>query len=194
MSRAPWRRALVRIGDSSQALRQRAAASQFESDAAAGELVRAFVTEHLFVTDFDDDGVAIISVAHEALLSAWDRLALWIRENREFLVVRMRTEQGASTWDTEMRDASYLLQPGKPLDEAEHILRHYETTLSIVAQAFVKASVLAVQEAAAEKVRQREQDALRLQEQAMSLWNEFRETGNRVSLIILGLGYLVSSL
>lgn len=171
-------RALVRVGEGAQAVRQRAAMSQFDSDPAACELIAAFVQERLFVTDHDDVGIAIVSVAHEALLSAWERFAAWIRENRDFLLARTRLEQASSVWEAANRDAAYLLQPGRPLEQAAFLLRHHGTSLSGLARSFVETSIQAVEAADAEKARARLREARSLQEKADALWVELRETGN----------------
>ena len=63
------------------------------SDRFAGKsraLVDTFVENRLFVTELADDGSAVVTVAHEALLWHWPRVMDWVAQNRENLRVRAR--------------------------------------------------------------------------------------------------------
>ena len=63
------------------------------SDRFAGKsraLIDTFVENRLFVTELADDGSAVVTVAHEALLWHWPRVMDWVAQNRENLRVRAR--------------------------------------------------------------------------------------------------------
>src|SRR5918995_3446287 len=95
------------------------------SDRFAGKsraLVDTFVENRLFVTELADDGSAVVSVAHEALLWHWPRVQDWVAQNRENLRIRGRIAAAAERWSAENRSADLLLPPGKPLVEAESLL------------------------------------------------------------------------
>jgi tetratricopeptide (TPR) repeat protein len=95
------------------------------SDATVGksrELIETFVENRLFVTELADDGSAVVTVAHEALLWHWPRVKDWVAQNRENLRIRARIAQAAERWQAEQRPSDLLLPAGKPLVEAETLL------------------------------------------------------------------------
>jgi tetratricopeptide (TPR) repeat protein len=86
------------------------------------ELIETFVDNRLFVTELADDGSAVITVAHEALLWHWPRVAEWVAQNRENLRIRARIATAAELWEAEDRRPDMLLPAGRPLGEAETLL------------------------------------------------------------------------
>lgn len=115
--------ALVSIGQGDHAAigRKRAPWSSL-STGKSRELVDAFVENRLFVTELADDGSAVVTVAHEALLWHWPRVTDWVAQNRENLRIRGRIAAAAQRWEAENRPADLLLPSGKPLVEAESLL------------------------------------------------------------------------
>ncbi len=89
----------------------------------AEELVTAFAKANLFITDVDQAGEAVVTVAHEALIDSWPRVQEWVQENRDFLRLKTRLAQAAHRWRETRRDSDFLLPEGKPLAEAEDALR-----------------------------------------------------------------------
>lgn len=85
-------------------------------------LIDAFVENRLFVTELADDGSAVVTVAHEALLWHWPRVTDWVAQNRENLRVRSRIAAAAERWSAENKSTDLLLPSGKPLIEAESLL------------------------------------------------------------------------
>lgn len=85
-------------------------------------LIDAFVENRLFVTELADDGSAVVTVAHEALLWHWPRVTDWVAQNRENLRVRGRIAAAAERWVAESKSNDLLLPSGKPLVEAESLL------------------------------------------------------------------------
>jgi tetratricopeptide (TPR) repeat protein len=85
-------------------------------------LIDAFVENRLYVTELADDGSAVVTVAHEALLWHWPRVTDWVAQNRENLRVRSRIAAAAERWAAENKSNDLLLPPGKPLVEAESLL------------------------------------------------------------------------
>ena len=117
--------ALVSIGQDGQSAIGRKRAPW--TDLSAGRshaLVDAFVDNRLFVTELADDGSAVVTVAHEALLWHWPRVTDWVAQNRENLRIRARVAAAAQRWEAENRPADLLLPTGKPLVEAESLLEH----------------------------------------------------------------------
>ncbi len=117
--------ALVSIGQDAQTAigRKRAPWSDL-STGRSRELVDTFVDNRLFVTELADDGSAVVTVAHEALLWHWPRVKDWVAQNRENLRIRGRIAAAAQRWEAENRPADLLLPTGKPLVEAESLLEH----------------------------------------------------------------------
>ncbi|MDZ7769063.1 MAG: tetratricopeptide repeat protein [Woeseiaceae bacterium] len=74
------------------------------------------------MTELADDGTAVVTVAHEALLWHWPRVKDWVAQNRENLRIRGRIATAAGRWKMEDQPSDLLLPSGKPLVEAESLL------------------------------------------------------------------------
>ena len=83
----------------------------------ARQLVDDFVAARLLTAKQTDDGRPVVEITHEALLSRWQPLADWLRDDRELLRIRGRVGAEAARWVHEGRRTDLLLQSGKPLDE-----------------------------------------------------------------------------
>jgi tetratricopeptide (TPR) repeat protein len=141
--------ALVSIGQTGDAAIGRKRAPW--SDLSTGKtrvLVDSFIENRLFVTELADDGSAVVTVAHEALLWHWPRVQEWVAQNRENLRIRARVATATQRWEAEGRPADLLLPSGKPLAEAESLIEH-GIALHEDETAFVRASL-----ARARRVRQ----------------------------------------
>src|SRR5688572_29439915 len=133
--------ALVSIGQDGHAAIGRKRAPWADLSTGKGrELVDTFVENRLFVTELADDGSAVVSVAHEALLWHWPRVQDWVAQNRENLRIRGRIAAAAELWHAERRTGDLLLPPGKPLLEAEALLEQGMEFHGVEA-AFIQASI-----------------------------------------------------
>jgi tetratricopeptide (TPR) repeat protein len=103
--------------------------------------VQTFVEARLFITDLDAQGKAVVSVAHEALLKHWPRLQEWVEKNKENLRARARVSSAAARWIEEGKSRDFLLATGKPLAEAEELVKNPGQELSDAERAFIEASV-----------------------------------------------------
>jgi putative intracellular protease/amidase len=103
--------------------------------------VEAFLAPdaRLFVADQTDDGRKVVSVAHEALLSAWAMLKDWLTANRENLQIRATVSAEAKRWRESGRNADYLCPPGLPLEKAKQVQR--EGFLDREENEYVQASI-----------------------------------------------------
>lgn len=110
------------------------------TDAEVRALLETFVTARLFVTELADDGGAVVTVAHEALLWHWPRVSEWVDQNRENLRIRGRIGAAAERWSSEQRPSDLLLPGGKPLGEAETLLEQ-DIDLNAVESAYISASI-----------------------------------------------------
>jgi hypothetical protein len=118
---------------------------------AARRLVDAFIAARLFKIDSDAENRRIISVTHEALLRNWDRVKGWLNKEETLRLIRVRAyvEQRLKQWqDVHSRgqqfdDGSYLLPPGRELDEAKAQLDWRPRAFSHEARAFINESLAA---------------------------------------------------
>jgi WD40 repeat protein len=85
-------RKLVASGEGPEgtAVRRRAALDSFSPGSPARTLVDKLVDDRLATAAAGDDGTPEVSIAHEAILRVWPRVAAWIQENGEFLRLRDR--------------------------------------------------------------------------------------------------------
>jgi WD40 repeat protein len=100
-----------------------------EPPTARQTLLTALIQARFLTTDREGES-AIASLAHEALLRRWDRLATWITANREHLRLRARAEHSQQRWVQQGRDDSLLLPNGLPLEEGQLLLREARPLLT----------------------------------------------------------------
>ena len=96
---------------------------------------RLLVSQH-------DVGGRLLEVAHEALLSAWGRLATWLNEDRAFLFWRKRLDQALDSWVANDKSREWLLT-GAFLRESEGHLKGHGEPLSNDEKALMSASIAA---------------------------------------------------
>ena len=106
-------------------------------------LVAALLEARLLTSTEGSDGGAMISIAHEALLSNWPRAREIIAENREFLATRSRVQADARRWLADDRSSDLLLPSGKRLAEAEDMLFSRSAELDPDVIDYVEASLSA---------------------------------------------------
>lgn len=75
------------------------------------------VTSTLIEKGANSGKVAVVDVAHEALIRHWSLLRKWLDENRDKLRQKRKIETAAVEWEERKKAKDYLLQ-GKPLQEA----------------------------------------------------------------------------
>ncbi len=113
---------LVAIADHDDWSRRRVHASEIvalDVDVVAMQkVIEQFAGHRLLSLDRDQaTGAPTVEVAHEALLHEWERLRLWIEDNREDLLRHRELATAAAFWDAAGRDQDYLYAGGR-LDEA----------------------------------------------------------------------------
>jgi basic membrane lipoprotein Med (substrate-binding protein (PBP1-ABC) superfamily)/DNA-binding SARP family transcriptional activator len=108
---------LVTVGRDSDTRRVVAASELITLDVDTVTLhgaVEAFVTNRLLVRDRDAaSGALTLEVAHEALLSEWERLRWWIDDGRDDLRQHAAYTVAVDDWLTAGRDHEYLLAGGR---------------------------------------------------------------------------------
>ena len=116
-------RALVTVGQGSEAAAtaRLAPLSLFPPGTPRRTLVDTLLApaSRLLIVEGDGEN-AQLRVAHEALLTHWERARRQIAADRSDLQIRARLEQAATLWSrTKGERDSLLLRPGLPLSEAE---------------------------------------------------------------------------
>ena len=108
--------ALVTVEGESD-VRRRASLDSLRDTPEKASLVDAFIAARLLTAEGDGAG-AQVSLAHEALLRKWDRVADWVTENRQHLRIRTRVEQAMRRWKNKGQPSDLLLPKGLDLNEA----------------------------------------------------------------------------
>jgi WD40 repeat protein len=104
-------------------------------------LLEQFVQARLLVSH-QDVGGRMLEVAHEALLSAWGRLAAWLNQDRAFLFWRRRLDQALDSWVANDKSREWLLT-GAFLRESKGQLKEHGEPLSHDEKALISASIAA---------------------------------------------------
>jgi serine phosphatase RsbU (regulator of sigma subunit)/AAA+ ATPase superfamily predicted ATPase len=144
---------LVRLGDESEGIpnsRRRKSLDELCRNTRQREMVQQVVRQltdaRLLVTAGDlSSGQTTVQIIHEALLSEWDLLRRWLRENRHFLTWRDEIERRTRAWiqtspqDTEERDSGRLLR-GRDLAEAQDWLGAFSEDVGEAERMFIEAS------------------------------------------------------
>ncbi|PWW22892.1 DNA-binding SARP family transcriptional activator [Geodermatophilus normandii] len=132
------RRLLVRladVGDGGALVRRPVPRAEFDDgDPARREVVEVFVARRLLSLDGDR-----LEVAHEALLTAWPRLATWLEEDAAGRAVRRRLGPTAHDWDAAGRPGDELYR-GARLTAALDWADRPDADPTPVERAFLEAS------------------------------------------------------
>ncbi len=101
------------------------------------------VTSELIEKGAGAGRVAVVDIAHEALIRHWPLLREWVNENREAIRIERKIEEAAEEWlrNGKPEEMAYLLQ-GPKLTEAENFLQDYADTVlfSSLAREFIQVS------------------------------------------------------
>ncbi|MCV2884845.1 winged helix-turn-helix domain-containing protein [Aestuariibacter sp. AA17] len=103
------------------------------------QVVQIMVENRLFVSLLQQ-GQPGFRIAHEALLRRWPRMQDWLSHHRESLAIKSRLLSQTQQWLRESKDSAYLLQEGKPLQEANDLAAEGVLAIQADEQALVNAS------------------------------------------------------
>lgn len=103
---------LVEVNEKEVATRRRATKAQAVAD--AGAVVDALAEARLLVGGRGAEDTPTLEVAHEAVLTAWPRLADWIEQNAEAVRARRDLERAAAEWQ-DAKGAGSALRTGAAL-------------------------------------------------------------------------------
>ncbi|RCJ31493.1 hypothetical protein A6769_30585 [Nostoc punctiforme NIES-2108] len=137
---------LTQLGEGTEDTRrqvvQRDLVTSQHPEVVINRIIQRLADEKLVVTSTLSNQIAVVDVAHEALIRYWLLLRKWIEESRDILRQKRKIEAAAIEWRDRRRLKDYLLQ-GKRLREIEYF--HKQQTenlrLSDLAIEFIQASV-----------------------------------------------------
>ena len=150
---------LVSVDPASHDTRRRVRRSelrQLELEPDALDEVLARYGEHRLLT-FDREPLTrtpTVEVAHEAILSQWDRLRGWIGERREHLLLHRRLVEAVAEWEDAGRDPEYLPREGR-LAQFEAWAGATDLALTAGERAFLAEARAATDELARRRTRRR---------------------------------------
>jgi serine/threonine protein kinase/ABC-type glycerol-3-phosphate transport system substrate-binding protein len=155
---------LVTLGEGTDDVRRRVLRQELTAlgDPAVDVVLDAFGRHRLL--SFDRDPVTrgpTVEIAHEALLTEWDRLRAWIDDSREDLRQQRRLANAAAEWQAAGQDPAYLLR-GPRLEQTAAWAAGTDLSLHRGEWAFLESSVAQRNaDAAAEQERRHREDRLR---------------------------------
>ena len=104
------------------------------------KLLSADTDEGLEITDTQSHTHEFISVAHEALLKQWQRIQVWVDENRSALKKRIQLANDCQRWLEEKQSRELLLTEGKKINDALWLSQRPDIDLSSDERQFVQVS------------------------------------------------------
>lgn len=126
------------------------------------QVIELFSRYRLLTLDYDPlDRSPTVEIAHEALIATWQRLQLWVDENRAGLRIHRTLTEAAREWQRLEHDEGTLYR-GIRLAQAHEWVQDYRPDLNTLEQQFLQAS----EEAAEAATRQ--QEAIRERELAQA--------------------------
>ncbi|MEN8235665.1 MAG: protein kinase, partial [Actinomycetota bacterium] len=135
---------LVRVSETGRDTRRRIRLTELTRLGLPKRIVAAILNifgDHRLLT-FDRDPatrVPTVEVAHEAILTEWLRLADWIEEQHEDLLLHSRLATAVADWEVAARSETYLLTAGR-LGQHEAWTADTEFTLTSAEREFLDAS------------------------------------------------------
>ncbi len=152
----------------------------------ADEKVRLLVTSTLVEKGTKSGVLAVVDVAHEALIRNWLLLRQWVAENREALRQQRKIESEAQEWLDNDKVKDYLLQ-GAKLAQAEDFLQTYGEQISL--------SSLAIELIAASRAerKRREQVAEESRQRELQQERKARHAAQNTTKVAVGSTILVST-
>ncbi|MGI9610989.1 MAG: WD40 repeat domain-containing protein, partial [Acidimicrobiia bacterium] len=134
----------VNVAEAEGATRRRVRLRDLEElgiDSAVLRSLLQVLADHRLVT-FDRDPVTrgpTVEIAHEAILKYWPRLAEWIANRREDLLLRSRLALAVADWEDSDRSEEYLLDAAR-LGQHETWLATTDLSLTKVENDFIRLS------------------------------------------------------
>jgi energy-coupling factor transporter ATP-binding protein EcfA2 len=124
-------------GDEGRDTRRRVLLGDFTDAASITLLLNKLANARLVVKTVNDDKTEV-EVAHEALIRHWERLRIWLNEDREALRLRESVSESAKEWERSGRHESLLNHRGGRLDDAVSLSKDSRFGLNDIEQMYLK--------------------------------------------------------
>src|SRR5262245_33638282 len=108
-------------------------------DEASARLVQALVDARILLSA-GEGGQATVRLAHARVLDSWQRAGGFVAANADFYRIRAEVEEQRRRWEAAGRRREYLIARGRPLAEAENIVRDFSEELPVATREFVRLS------------------------------------------------------
>jgi len=108
-------------------------------DEASARLVQALIDARILLSA-GEGGQATVRLAHARVLDSWQRASRIVQENADFYRIRAEVEEQRRRWDAAGRRRDLLIGRGRPLAEAESIVRNFSGELPTATREFVRRS------------------------------------------------------
>ncbi|MEH1949509.1 MAG: pentapeptide repeat-containing protein [Nostoc sp.] len=137
---------LTQLGEGTEDTRrqvmQRNLVTSQHPEVVINRIIQRLADEKLVVTSTLSNQIAVIDVAHEALIRHWFLLRKWIEESRDILQQKRKIEAAAIEWRDRGKAKDYLLQ-GKRLREVKDFQKQQTENLRLsdLAAEFIQTSV-----------------------------------------------------
>jgi tetratricopeptide (TPR) repeat protein len=131
-------------------------------------IIDCLIAERLVVTDVrpGDEANPVLRLAHERLIQCWPRLAVIVKERRDFLVTRARLKSDADAWVHAGEPDDLLVSSPRRLDSGRELLSTKRDRLDPTTARFLECSLTAADaRRAREADRERERVQLELDRQ-----------------------------
>jgi WD40 repeat protein len=179
---------LTQPGEGTEATRRHATPAELVTQAddhdMVAQVVQLLADARLLVTREDGQ----IAMAHEALIRGWDRLQMWLDQDREFLLWQQRLRVAIADWKrTQDVDA---LWRGSLLAEAERQLAERTADLSPSERQFIEACRAQWEHEVHAKEAQRQRDLAAARQLAMEA--EGRRRAQRRMMGVWAAGFLAA--
>jgi len=108
-------------------------------DDASARLVQALIDARILLSS-GEGGQATVRLAHARVLDSWQRASKIVADNADFYRIRAEVEEQRRRWDAAGRRRDLLIGRGRPLAEAESIVRNFSGELPTATREFVRRS------------------------------------------------------
>ena len=108
-------------------------------DDTSATLVRALVDARVLLSG-GEGKAATVRLAHARVLDSWQRAKTIVEENADFYRIRADVEEQRRKWETAGRSRDLLIGRGRPLAEAESIVRRFPEEIPTPTRDFIKRS------------------------------------------------------
>lgn len=108
-------------------------------DEASGRLVRALVNARILLSS-GEGNLITVRLAHARVLDSWQRAKAIVAENADFFRIRSQVEEQRRRWEAAGRSRDLLLGRGRPLAEAENILRRFPDEIAPATRDYIRRS------------------------------------------------------